>query len=176
MKLKEFDISFKGLKQGKHAFEYTLDDTFFEWFDYKEFTNVVIEVNASLMKNSTTMELSLKSKGTVGVDCDLSNEPFDMNVNGELELLIKFGETFNDEDDELLILPHGEYVFNIAQYIYEMVVLGAPKKRIHPDVVAGTSTSKALSRLEELSLKDSNTEEPDKEEGDPRWDALKKLL
>jgi len=55
-------------------------------------------------------------------------------------------------------------------------VLGAPKKRIHPDVIAGTSTSKALSRLEELSLRDSNTEEPDKEEGDPRWDALKKLL
>lgn len=128
MKLKEFDISFTGLKQGKHEFEFVLDDTFFEWFDYNEFKNVAIVVKAVLMKNTTTMELSMKSEGSVRVDCDLSSEPFDMQVNAALDLLIKFGESFNDEDDELLILPHGEFQFNIAQYIYEMVVLGAPEK------------------------------------------------
>ena len=81
MKLKEFDISFTGLKQGKHEFEFVLDDTFFEWFDYNEFKNVAIVVKAVLMKNTTTMELSLKSEGSVRVDCDLSSEPFDMQVN-----------------------------------------------------------------------------------------------
>ena len=91
-------------------------------------------------------------------------------------MLIKFGESFNDEDDELLILPHGEFQFNIAQYIYEMVVLGAPQKRVHPDVISGKLKSTALSRLEELSPKGPVEEKPDNEDGDPRWDALKKLL
>jgi Predicted metal-binding, possibly nucleic acid-binding protein len=176
MKLKEFDISFTGLKQGKHEFEFVLDDTFFEWFSYNEFKNVNIVVNALLMKNTTTMELILNSKGAVRVNCDLSSEPFDMQVEAALELLIKFGDAYNDEDDELLILEHGEFKFNIAQYIYEMVVLGAPQKRVHPDVISGKLKSKALSRLEELSPKGPVEEKPDKEEGDPRWDALKKLL
>ena len=176
MKLKEFDISFTGLKQGKHEFEFVLDDTFFEWFDYNEFKNVAIVVKAVLMKNTTTMELNMKSEGSVRVDCDLGSEPFDMQVNGGLDLLIKFGESFNDEDDELLILPHGEFQFNIAQYIYEMVVLGAPQKRVHPDVASGKLKSKALSKLEELSPKGPVEEKPEKEDGDPRWDALKKLL
>jgi uncharacterized metal-binding protein YceD (DUF177 family) len=176
MKLKEFDISFTGLKQGKHEFEFVLDDTFFEWFDYNEFKNVAIVVKAVLLKNTTTMELNMKSEGSVRVDCDLSSEPFDMQVNGGLDLLIKFGESFNDEDDELLILPHGEFQFNIAQYIYEMVVLGAPQKRVHPDVISGKLKSTVLSRLEELSPKGPVEEKPDNEDGDPRWDALKKLL
>lgn len=176
MKLKEFDISFTGLKQGKHEFEFALDDTFFDWFDYSEFRDVAITVKALLVKNTTTMELSLTSKGSVQVDCDLSSEPFSMQVEGALELLIKFGETYNDEDDELLILPHGEFKFNIAQYIYEMVVLGAPQKRVHPDVASGKLKSAALARLEELSPKAPLEEKPTKEDGDPRWDALKKLL
>lgn len=176
MKLKEFDISFTGLKQGKHEFEFALDDTFFEWFSYNEFKNVAVVVKAVLLKNTTTMELSLNSKGSVRVDCDLSSEPFDMQLEASLDLLIKFGDTYNDEDDELLILEHGEFKFNIAQYIYEMAVLGAPQKRVHPDVASGKLKSKALSRLEELSPKGLVEEKPEKEEGDPRWDALKKLL
>jgi len=175
MKLKDFDISFIGLKQGNHEFEYELNDSFFEHFGFNEFCNAAITIQATLTKGSTMMELAVKGNGTVEVNCDLTNEPFKMNLNPALDLVIKFGEEYNDEDDELLVLPHGEYQFNVAQYLYEMTVLSLPQKRIHPGVEDGSLESPLLDKLEDLKPKIVEEKE-ETNESDPRWDALKDLL
>jgi uncharacterized metal-binding protein YceD (DUF177 family) len=175
MKLKDFDISFIGLKQGNHEFEYELNDSFFEHFGFNEFCNAEINVQATLTKVSTMMELVVKGNGTVEINCDLTNEPFKMNLNPALDLVIKFGEEYNDEDDELLVLPHGEYQFNVAQYLYEMTVLSLPQKRIHPGVEDGSLESPLLDKLEDLKPKIVEEKE-ETNESDPRWDALKDLL
>lgn len=173
-KYKEFEVPFSGLKQGKHSFEYQIENTFFESFEYHEFNSATITVHALLNKMSTMMELQMEAKGSINVNCDVTNEPYDQEVTGTLELVIKFGEEFNDDDDELLIIPHGEHQVNIAQYIYEMLVLAIPSKRVHPGVLDGTLESDALKKLEELQPKEEK--ENKKEDTDPRWDALKKLI
>ncbi|MDC6365243.1 MULTISPECIES: YceD family protein [Flavobacteriaceae] len=173
MKLKEFNIPFSGLKLGKHTFEYKIDNTFFESFDYQEFNGASIPVIAILDKMNNMMELDISAQGTVDVDCDLTGEPFDQPIESELHLVIKFGEEYNDEDDEILIIPHGEHQINIAQYVYEMLVLAVPQKRIHPGVLDGTLQSEILDKLEELQPKENKEES---EKTDPRWDDLKKLL
>ncbi|TAI47649.1 YceD family protein [Flagellimonas allohymeniacidonis] len=172
-KLKEFFIPFSGLKLGKHKFGYQIDNTFFESFDYLEFNEAQIKVSAILNKMNNMMELELSSDGQVNVDCDVTGEPFLQPISSKLDLVIKFGEEFNDENDEILILPHGEHQFNLAQYIYEMLVLAVPQKKVHPGVIDGTLQSEVLDKLEELQPGE------DKEESkntDPRWDDLKKLL
>ena len=173
MKKKGFFIPFVGLKQGKHGFEYDIDNAFFESFDYKEFNGADIKAEATLNKTSTMMELDIIADGLVNVDCDLTNEPYDQNITSDLHLVIKFGEEYSDEDDEILILPHGEHQFNIAQYLYEMLVLAVPHKRMHPGVLDGTLKSEALKKLQELQPKETTKE---KNDTDPRWDGLKKLL
>lgn len=173
MENKEYSIPFAGLKQGKHKFEYQVDNTFFESFDYNEFNDAKLELKVILDRMSTVLELHMETEGTVNLFCDLTSEPFDQEIKSSLELLVKFGENYNDEDDEILIIPHGEHQVNIAQYVYEMIVLAVPSKRIHPGVIDGTLNSKALKRLEELQPKENKK---DKNKIDPRWDALKKLL
>ena len=117
--LKEYLIPFVGLKTGKHQFDYQIDNTFFKSFDYDEFNDVSVKVDIVLEKKSTMLELDFKHKGTVNVPCDVSGEEFDLPIKGKLKLLVKFGDAFNDENEELLILPHGEFQVNVAQYIYE---------------------------------------------------------
>ncbi len=173
MKNKEFDIPFSGLKQGKHHFEYQVDNTFFDSFDYDEFNAADIRVTAVLEKMSNMMELGMRAEGTVNVDCDITSEPYDQQVAGSLDLVIKFGDAFSDEDDEILVLPHGEHQFNIAQYVYEMIVLAVPSKRVHPGVADGSLDSEILRRLEELQPKELKNNKGDT---DPRWDALRNLL
>ncbi|MGW9684506.1 YceD family protein [Flagellimonas sp. 2504JD1-5] len=173
MKLKEFFIPFTGLKLGKHEFGYQIENTFFESFEYQEFNAASISTTAILEKMNNMMELDIEANGTVNVDCDLTGEPFDQAVSAKLHLVIKFGEEYNDENDEILIIPHGEYQINIAQYIYEMLVLSVPPKRVHPGVLDGTLKSEILEKLEELQPKESKEET---EGTDPRWDDLKKLL
>jgi len=173
MKQKQFFIPFIGLKLGKHEFEYQIDNTFFESFGYEEFNGAAISINAVLTKMSNMMELDMAAEGIVNVNCDLTNEPFDQPLNSELHLVIKFGEEFNDENDEVLILPHGEHQVDISQYVYEMLVLNVPQKRVHPGVLDGSLQSEMLDKLNELQPKESSE---NKDKTDPRWDSLKKLL
>ena len=169
---KDFSIPFSGLKQGKHRVEFKVDNTFFDSFGYREFNNADVGLSLVLNRMSTMLELELEAQGTVNVDCDLTSEPYEQTIEGHMELVVKFGEAYNDEDDEILILPHGEHQINIAQLAYEMLVLAVPQKRVHPGVADGTLKSEALKRLEELQPKETRKDD----KTDPRWDALKNLL
>lgn len=175
-KTKKYLIPFIGLKLGKHHFEYQINNAFFEIFDYHEFQNSDIKVNVVLEKKSTMLELSFKHKGTVNVPCDLTNEDFDLPIKGKMNLIVRFGEDFNNDNEELLILPHGEFQIDISQYIYEMIVLSVPLRRIHPGIKDGSLDTEALRKLNELTIKEQKQENKEEENIDPRWDKLKKLL
>ncbi len=85
-----------------------------------------------------------------------TGEDFDLPIKGKLNLIVKFGDTFNNENDELLVLPHGEFQVNVAQYIYEMIVLSVPSKRVHPGVKDGTLQSEAITKLNRTGPKRTN--------------------
>mgnify|MGYP001815360513 FL=1 len=173
MKKREFTIPFSGLKQGKHEFDYVIENEFFESFEYTEFNSANIGLRVLMTKFSMMLELELVAEGMVNVDCDSSGEPYEQPISSNLELVVKFGDEYNDEDDEILTIPHGEHQVDIAQYIYEMLVLAVPQKRVHPGVLDGTLKSEALTKLEELQPKDKKE---NKDNTDPRWDALKDII
>lgn len=175
-KLNEFLIPFVGLKLGKHQFEYQINKTFFDHFEYDEFESADIKVNLVLEKKSLMMELHFKHKGSVHVPCDLTGEMFDLPIKGNLRVVVQFGEEFNNENEELLILPHGEHQVDVSQYIYEMIALSVPLKRVHPGIKEGTLQSKALDKLNELKVTEVKEEVEEEKEIDPRWDKLKQLL
>ncbi|WP_426090730.1 YceD family protein [Flavobacterium sp. DSR3-2] len=173
---KEYLIPFIGLKLGKHHFEYQISNAFFEIFDYNEYQDSNIKVNVILEKKSTLLELNFKHKGTVNVPCDLTSEDFDLTIKGKMKLVVRFGEEYNNDNEELLILPHGEFEIDIAQYIYEMIVLSVPLRRVHPGIKDGSLKTEALTKLNELTIKEEKVENKEEENIDPRWDKLKQLL
>ena len=178
-KTKEYVIPFVGLKLGKHKFEYQINNAFFEIFDYNEFQNSDIKVNVVLDKKSNLLEISFKHQGTINVPCDLTSEDFDLPIKGKIKLIVRFGDSYNNDNEELLILPFGEFEIDIAQYIYEMIVLSIPLRRVHPGIKDGSLNTEALTKLKELTIKEQKKEkkEEKKEENiDPRWDKLKQLL
>lgn len=184
--LKEFDISFVGLKEGIHQFEYTIDKKFFDFFNYDEFYDSNVKVAVSLLKNTTILELDFVFSGWVEVACDLTTELFHQTIETNIHLIVKFGDEFNDENEELLIIPFSESKINVAQYIYEAIVLAVPLKRIHPGVIDGSLQSEVLEKLKEFEIKAEDEEEVQKEEEqeeenknreiDPRWNKLKNIL
>ena len=174
--MKEFVIPFIGLKEGKHNFEFKINNSFFEEFDYHEFNDSNLVVDLLFNKKTTLLELDFKVNGTINVNCDLTNEPFDEPIGSSLKLVVKFGEEFNNENDEILILPHGEHQIEVQQYIYEMIALAKPSKLIHPGVEDGSLDSDILSKIEEYSLNKEQTEDDSDDDIDPRWNKLKNLL
>lgn len=173
--LKSYTIPFVGLKVGEHHFDYQIDNTFFQHFEYDEFNAVDIKIDLKFEKKATLMELYFSAVGSVNVNCDISDEPYNQAVNDDFKLVVKFGDEYNNENEEILIVSHGEYEVNVAQYIYELIILAVPIKRIHPGIEDGTLQSDILSKLEELSPSEDHKV---KTSGDidPRWNNLKKLL
>lgn len=175
-KLNEYLIPFVGLKLGIHQFEYQINKPFFDHFDYDEFESADIIVELVLEKKSLMLELQLKHKGSVYVPCDLTGEMFDLPIEGNLKMVVQFGDAYNNENEELLILPHGEHQLNVSQYIYEMIALSVPLKRVHPGIMEGTLKSATLDKLIELEVTEVKEEIEEEKEIDPRWDKLKQLL
>ncbi len=173
--LKEFTIPFIGLKLGEHHFDFTIDNTFFSHFEYFEFNAVNVNAEVLLLKKVNTLEFTFSISGTVNVYCDITNETFDLPISGTHHLVVNFGNEYNFEDESLLIIPHGSYEVNIQQFIYELIILSLPVKRIHPGIEDGTLKSDILKKLEELSPKDFEDINLSNQT-DPRWDELKKLL
>ena len=165
----KYKIEFAGLKTGNHQFNFKVDKKFFDRFNFSDFNNVSINIDIELIKKSTLLELNFMLNGIVNVNCDLTNEPFDKQIKQEAMLVVKFGQEFNDEDDEILILPHGEHKLYVDQYLFELIVLSLPPKRIHPGVEDGSLKSEILDILEDLKPKENSNL------ADPRWDKLKSL-
>lgn len=177
--LKEFDISFIGLKEGIHQFEYTIDKKFFDFFNYDEFYDSNVKVVLSFLKNTTIFEFDFAFTGWVEVACDVTTELFHQPIETDIHLIVKFGDEYNDENEELLIIPYSENKINVAQYIYEAIVLAVPIKRVHPGVIDGSLHSEVLEKLKEFEIKEEDQEEQQEEnkakENDPRWNKLKNL-
>lgn len=170
-KLRNYDVSFSGLKNGKHEFRFEIDKTFFQLFDTEqEFTNPRIEVNVLLDKHTTFLEFEIKIKGLVELVCDITNENFDYPIENEIRILVNFGEEYDDSNEDVITIPTGEHAFNVAHLIYENVMLSIPMKKISPNV-----SDEDLKILDRFSPKEVEEAEEKEHESDPRWDALKKL-
>ncbi|NCF54275.1 MAG: DUF177 domain-containing protein [Bacteroidetes bacterium] len=164
MKKRDFDIAFRGLALGPHEFQYDLDDTFFTLFEYSDYHGLVGKAELMMLKSETVLDLEWRFTGNIEAPCDVTNEVYTQALTNSFAMQIKFGDEYNDENEELLILPHGDYKFNVGQMIYELVVLSIPSKLLGPNAGSG--------------LEDFIEEEEDEKEEktDPRWDQLKNLL
>lgn len=172
-KYRNYDIGFSGLKNGKHDFEFPITQEFFDLFDTeKEFTNAQLVCDVKLEKHSTFLDFIISVTGNVDLVCDISNEVFAYPIQNEIKLLVKFGEEYDDSNEEIITIPHHYSEFNIAQIIYEAVVLAIPMKKLSPKV---SENEEYQSLLEKFSPKVEEKEIEETDDIDPRWAVLKQL-
>ena len=167
-KFRNYDVAFSGLKNGKHEFKFEVEQSFFDLFETEqEFTNAHINVDVALEKHTTFLDLEVTISGKVDLICDITAEEFSHPINNSIKILVKFGEEYDDSNEEIITIPHGDSAFNIAQIIYEAVMLSIPMKKISPNV-----NDEDIELIEKFSPK---IEEDKEHEVDPRWEALKKF-
>ena len=121
--LKEFIIPFVGLKLGEHRFNFKISESFFEYFEYEDFNSVAINLDVLLVKKNTMLEFTLVFDGYVNINCDITNEPYNQNILGSFDFIVQFGDEFNDENEELILIPHGSYEFGIQPVSYTHLTL-----------------------------------------------------
>jgi uncharacterized protein len=175
--LKQFSIPFAGLKNGEHQFEFEINKLFFDEFEYSPIKEGSLFVKIDFNKQENMFVTGFHIHGTVNLICDRCNEPFDMSIDTEEELIFKLGEEAFDNSDEVIVIGHKEHEINLANFIYEFINLAVPIIHIHPDTENNEPgcNKETLEALKKLSV---NNDDPDSTKEivqDPRWDALKKL-
>ncbi len=152
---RQFVIPFKGLKTGKHDFVFNINDKFFDDFEGSEITKAKVRINIDLIKMVNILELDFRLKGVVIVTCDRCLDEFEMPVEYETKLYVKFGDIAEEQTDEVVILSYAEGELDITQYIYECIHLCLPYKRVHPNDEKGRSTCNMdmLKRLNEYAIR-----------------------
>ena len=166
--LTQFIIPVTGLKPGSHQFDFEIDDSFFEHFEYSEIRNGQIHLHLVIEKEDNLLVFHFEFKGQVRIPCDRCYEPFDLPIGGNERLILKFGSDFHEESEEIQVVPIGENHFDISPFIYEYIHLALPVRRVHPENELGENLCDAgiIRQLEDLSA----STEPD-----PRWEVLLKF-
>ncbi|NOR87448.1 MAG: DUF177 domain-containing protein [Bacteroidales bacterium] len=169
--LKDYKISFSGLQLGLHSFDIQISDQFFESFENSRVQHGKLSLKLDLSKQETMLQFDFHIKGDLQVECDRCLHTFTYPLEVNEMLIIKFGYESHEESESVLVISEKEYEIQLAQYIYEFIILGLPMQLVHPDLENGESACNFD------SLEDFNeVESEDKKEMDPRWDALKKLI
>jgi uncharacterized metal-binding protein YceD (DUF177 family) len=167
MKSHLYSIPLTGLKDGGHLYEFEVDDDLFAKFEESEIRKGSLKAVASLVKRSTHMELKLDITGSVELICDRCLEPYLQKVDTTGKLVIKYGEQWEEVDDEVLMIPYGESILDLTQLIYEFSHLGLPIQKVHGEDKDDKSECdpEMLKRIAGAGSKRL-------ESIDPRWEGL----
>ena len=169
--LSPYLIKFSGLKEGMHLFNYELGNKFFKNFDYYDFQDAKLFAKLELEKQSSLLNLKFSFNGEIGVECDVSMESFDLKLETEHTVVVKFKDDIISTDDKVIFMPVGSHTIDVSHFIYESIILAVPQKKVHPGIENGSLKSEIVEKLEALKPKKNF-----KEKTDPRWDKLKDLL
>jgi len=172
--LSQYTISFSGLKEGIHLFDFSADNRFFDKFEESEIRKGNIDIQVKLEKRSTYLRLAFELKGEVELICDRCLENYLQAIESSNQMLVKFSETETDDGDEVIYIHPGSHQVEIGRLIYEFIVLSIPIRHIHPDDQDGKSLCDLdmLQKLDQYRAIDL----PEVNPIDPRWNDLKKII
>ena len=131
--LKKFSITFQGLKNGIHQFEYQIDRSFFKNFEDSALNDASFVVKLDLEREETMLVLNFEFEGTMVAECDRCLEMIDMPMSGTQRLMAKFSEEEKEEEDDVFYIQPKAPELNVSKYVYELVHLGIPIRKVKPD-------------------------------------------
>lgn len=188
-KFSAYNLPLKGLGAGTHEFEYKLDKQFFVNMESADVHDADLTVGLKVLYNGDFYTLDFHIEGEVVLICDRCLDDLHFPISADYHLVVKYGDDYNDDNDEVLEIPASDSSLNVAYMIYDTVVLAIPIKHVHPlgkcnrQMSAMLKKHRARVNDEDADLENDLIDEIDNIDAaesanapsDPRWDALRKL-
>jgi len=166
--LEQYDVLVHSLKNKVYDYVYEDGDAFFACFEQALVEQARFRAQVRLEKSEVMIRLNFHIEGFLHLVCDRSLEPFEHPFVVEGLQILQFGAQEEELSDEMRVIPRGIDKINLAPYIYELIALQVPMKKLHP------SLQNAPENEAKFIYSSENTQTAP-EEIDPRWEKLKKL-
>ncbi len=170
-----FNVNIEGLPMGRSQFKYNVDDEFFVRLPFSSINRAHVTVDVVFDKAPDTYSIEIELHGEVEVPCDRCTELFFHPVEGSHRIVVKPSDKIKEivRDEGLMLIPRGTTVINIAQDIYDYIILSLPLQVKHPEGQCDPEMEKFLARFSAKSIeKDGN---PNDSNASP-WSVFDDLL
>ncbi|MFI3292645.1 MAG: DUF177 domain-containing protein [Rikenellaceae bacterium] len=185
--MKGYTIDYKALSLGEHNFKFDVGADLFERYGYSEIKGGNCHVDIDMIYSETIMDLQVSISGEVIVECDRCLDDCLIDVDFEAPLVVKVCGEIDEQqeesyDGEIIWLPQSESSLDLAQYIYESIVLSLPYQRVHPE---GECNPEMIERFKIISSEEFDEIEQKSQEGESKTlsgselsklEALKKMM
>ncbi|MDE6368352.1 MAG: DUF177 domain-containing protein [Muribaculaceae bacterium] len=187
-KFTAYKLPLKSLAKGSHEFDYTLGKQFFVDMESADVRDADVKVKLTVTYNGDVYDLNFVFTGEVTVLCDRCLDDLHLPIETAYHILVKYGDTYNDDSDDLLEIPDSDNYLNVAYMLYDTVALAIPIKHVHPLGKCNRAMSAILKKHraratgEDADLENDLIDEMDQMDddggsgqgsSDPRWDALR---
>ncbi|WP_373522523.1 DUF177 domain-containing protein [Aquiflexum sp.] len=180
--LRAYDIDVIKLREGKHTFSFEVKDEFFKFYEANDWVNGSdLTANVTVTKTASLMEADFDIVGTIRLTCDRSLEEFDHPMDVAEKVIYKYGLVEEEISEDVYMITKDTQSINVAQLIYEFILLAIPAKKIHPDYIGEMDKDEfeedgSLVYLsDEYDSDESGDQDIPEKPADPRWEILNKL-
>lgn len=125
-----FSIDLLDARLTDSAFDYDLDDSFFQKVEGlidRGYVCVHVEVK---QQSKVAWNFTVHSEGIVIVPCDRCLADLELRIDTTDMLRVQLGEDY-DDDGEVITVPAEEGRLDLSIPIYELIVLSMPLSRVH---------------------------------------------
>ncbi len=165
--LSKYEILIHGLEDKDHVYEFKGEDAFFREFDQDIIEGGRFKVHVLLEKNPTLIRLNMEITSLLRLQCDRSLDSFEEGFRSEETHIFKFGNTAEEISEELEVIPYGTPKINIANLLFDYILLQVPMKKLHPRFRNEDTGEEGT-----MVYRDPDFTEENEQIQDPRWAAL----
>ncbi len=170
----QYSLPVRGLRVGAHRFDFQIDNEFFLQFEDSPVKEGAVEMSLTLDKRPDMFVLEFDFEGIVQTDCDRCLAQINLPVKDTQQLIVKFSESEEAEDADVIYVHPEIQQLNVAKYIYEYIILAMPMIRVY-DCENDPNRPCNQEMLQYLQNGNAEAAPEITTESNPIWEALKNL-
>jgi len=123
--LNQFFIPIKGLKFGKHEYDFVIQNQFFDEFENSPIKVGELKTHLILDRKTRNLELEFSTQGYIESECDRCTADIKLPIDASIKFIVKFSDE-EESDGEVFFIPTESHEINVSEMVYEHLVLAIP--------------------------------------------------
>lgn len=131
-KYSQYKVQLASKADGKYEQDFVCDTEFFKNMENADIISSDVAVHLDLVKKNEAYDFTFTFKGNLQIPCDRCLDPLDHEVDTTYHITVKYGESYDDVSDDLLVIPESDAYLNVAYMLYDTILLTIPLRHVHP--------------------------------------------